>query len=221
MAETDDQKMTVEKWKDSWSSPDVDFHNPDLNDIFLKYNNKMLTKPGMRIFVPLCGKAVEMKWLLDQGYKVVGLEVAPVPCKAFFEENNIPYQVKEIGAIPGEKYESLDGTCAIFCCDFFQISVDICGEFDGVWDSGGLNAMEKEDREKYINVIRTLMGKGCVNMTEFNNFDFDTNWSMSMTELEKCFGEGFKVEEVAKMDAPQKMKDIGCTTVLLFTITRT
>nr|XP_019928884.2 thiopurine S-methyltransferase [Crassostrea gigas] len=218
----DHQKMTVETWKDCWKTPDVEFHNPDLNELFIKYHQRMLTRPGMRIFVPLCGKAVEMKWLLDHGYKVVGLEVAPVPCKAFFEENGIPYDVKEMAGIPGEKYESLDHNMIIYSCDFFRFTVDICGEFDGIWDSGGLNAMAVEDREAYIHVIRGLMGKGCINLTEFVNFDKSMTDEKSMTkeELEKAFGEGFTVEDVKKIEAPERFKSIGCDTLQLFAITK-
>ncbi|XP_062578286.1 thiopurine S-methyltransferase-like [Saccostrea cucullata] len=217
------QKMTVESWKESWETSDIGFHNPNLNEEFLKYNKRMLTRPGMRIFVPLCGKAVEMKWLADHGYKVVGLEVAPVPCKAFFEENNIPYKISEIGAIQGEKYESLDENIVIYSCDFFHLTVGICGEFDGIWDCGGLNAMDIEDRVSYIHKIRTFMGKGCINLTEFVNFDksmSDVPWSMSTEDLQKGFGEGFKVEFLTKEEACQAYKDQGCTSVELFMITK-
>ncbi|XP_061162736.1 probable thiopurine S-methyltransferase [Saccostrea echinata] len=217
------QKMTVGMWKECWNTSDVDFHNPDLNELFLKYHKRMLTRPGMRIFVPLCGKAVEMKWLVDHGYKVVGLEVAPVPCKAFFDENHIPYQVSDIGAIRGEKYESLDHKIVIYSCDFFHLTVDICGEFDGIWDSGGLNSMDVEDREAYIHRIRTVMGKGCVNLTEFVNFDksiSDVPWSMTTEDLKKGFGKGFKVEELTKETASKRYQDQGCSSVELFMITR-
>ncbi|XP_048776137.1 thiopurine S-methyltransferase-like [Ostrea edulis] len=218
------QKMTVGMWKECWNTPNVEFHNPDLNELFVKYNNRMLTRPGMRIFVPMCGKAVEMKWLLDHGYKVVGLEVAPVPCKAFFEENNIPYHIKDIHDIHGEKYESLDGNIVIYCCDFFHFSREICGDFEAIWDSGGLNSMDVEDRPVYVHRIRTLMGQGCVNMTEFVNFDpsiVDIPWSMTTVDLQKCFGEGYSIEDVSKMEASKRLQDQGCNSVQLFTITKT
>lgn len=217
-------KMTVGMWKECWNTPNVEFHNPQLNELFVKYHQRMLTRPGMRIFVPLCGKAVEMKWLVDHGHKVVGLEAAPVPCKAFFEENGIPYNVKEMKGIHGEKYESLDHNIVIYSCDFFLFTADICGEFDGIWDSGGLNSMDVEDREAYIRRIRTLMGKGCVNLTEFVNFDksmVDITWSMTKEELQKVFGEGFIVEDLNEMAAPQRLKRQGCDTLKLFAITRT
>lgn len=226
MAHHHDQqhKMTVGMWKECWNTPNVAFHNPNLNELFIKYHDKMLTRPGMRIFVPLCGKAVEMKWLVDQGHKVVGLEAAPVPCKAFFEENNIPYEIHEMKGIHGEKYESLDHNVVIYCCDFFLFSKDVCGEIDGIWDSGGLNSMDVEDRDKYIHRIRSLMGKGCVNLTEFVNFDksiVDITWSMTKEELEREFGEGFTVEDITQMDAPKRLKDQGCDSLTLFAITKT
>eukprot|EP00105_Crassostrea_gigas_P027472 XP_011448827.1 PREDICTED: probable thiopurine S-methyltransferase [Crassostrea gigas] len=215
-------KTTLETWKEYWKTPDVWFNKPDLNELFINYHQRMLTRSGMRIFVPLCGKAVEMKWLLDHGHKVVGVEGAPVPCKTFFEENCISYDVKDMAGIPGEKYESLDHNMVIYSCDFFRFTADICGEFDGIWDSGGLNSMAVEDREAYIHVIRRLMGKGCVNLTIFINLDNSMTYEKSMTkeELEKAFGEGFIVEDVKEIEAPERFKSIGCDTLQLFAITK-
>lgn len=82
--------------------------------------------------------------------------------------------------------------------------------------------MAVEDREAYIHVIRGLMGKGCINLTEFVNFDKSMTDEKSMTkeELEKAFGEGFTVEDVKKIEAPERFKSIGCDTLQLFAITK-
>lgn len=195
-------KMIVGMWKECWNIFNVEFYNLQLNELFVKYYQRMLIRLGMWIFVFLCGKVVEMKWLLDYGYKVVGLEVVFVFCKVFFEENGIFYNVKEMKGIYGEKYESFDQKIVIYSCDFFFFIVDICGEFDGIWDCGGLNFMDVEDREVYIYRICILMGKGCVNLIEFVNFDkfmVDIIWSMIKEELQKVFGEGFIVEDFNEM----------------------
>nr|XP_022336677.1 uncharacterized protein LOC111132977 isoform X3 [Crassostrea virginica] len=148
MAHHNDQqhKVTVGMWKECWNTPNGVFHNPDLNELLIKYHDKMLTRP------------------------------------------------------------------------------DVCGEIDGIWDSGSLNTMDVEDRDKYIHRIRSLMGKGCVNLTEFVNFDksiVDITWSMTKEELEREFGEGFKVEDITQMDAPKRLKDQGCDSLTLFAITKT
>merc|ERR1712137_1006755 len=44
-----------------------------------------------RIFVPLCGKSIDMKWLADRGHEVIGNEAVDEGCRLFFEEQRIPY----------------------------------------------------------------------------------------------------------------------------------
>ena len=43
------------------------------------------------VFVPLCGKTLDMVWLSEQGFNVVGCEISEVAAQQFFNENNIPF----------------------------------------------------------------------------------------------------------------------------------
>lgn len=49
----------------------------------------------------------------------------------------------------------------------------------------------------------------------------DITWSMTKEELQKVFGEGFIVEDLNEMAAPQRLKRQGCDTLKLFATTRT
>ena len=42
-----------------------------------------------RFFVPLCGKSVDMMFLLKKGFQVIGCEGVEKACVDFFEENSI------------------------------------------------------------------------------------------------------------------------------------
>jgi Thiopurine S-methyltransferase (TPMT). len=35
------------------------------------------------VLVPLCGKSLDMDWLLDAGYKVFGIELSNIAIQAF------------------------------------------------------------------------------------------------------------------------------------------
>ena len=47
------------------------------------------------ILFPLCGKSVDMKAILDVNHHVIGIECAQLGIEAFFNENNIQYQVAD------------------------------------------------------------------------------------------------------------------------------
>ncbi|KAK3532522.1 hypothetical protein QTP86_018510 [Hemibagrus guttatus] len=57
----------------------------------------------VRFFFPLCGKAVDMKWLADMGHVIVGVEISEKAIKQFFEEHSLEYKEEPVPAIPGAK----------------------------------------------------------------------------------------------------------------------
>ncbi|XP_029591830.1 probable thiopurine S-methyltransferase [Salmo trutta] len=68
------------------------------------YIDKVLCgRKGVRFFFPLCGKAVDMKWLADMGHPVVGVDIAEMGSMQFFEDQTLIYSEEVVPAIPGAK----------------------------------------------------------------------------------------------------------------------
>ncbi len=44
---------------------------------------------GSRVLVPLCGKSVDLLWLVGQGCDVTGVELSEIAVRAFFAEAGI------------------------------------------------------------------------------------------------------------------------------------
>src|SRR3546814_12861307 len=44
---------------------------------------------GSRVFVPLCGKSLDMAWLAARGHRVLGVELSPLAVGQFFDENGL------------------------------------------------------------------------------------------------------------------------------------
>jgi thiopurine S-methyltransferase len=42
----------------------------------------------------LCGKTLDMKAVLDLGHRVIGIEGSQTAVEAFFNENNIPFEIE-------------------------------------------------------------------------------------------------------------------------------
>lgn len=56
-------------------------------NILLKFYLFVLgIKKGGCIFVFLCGKMLDIKWLLDNGYEVVGVELSELVIMVLFED---------------------------------------------------------------------------------------------------------------------------------------
>nr|XP_006818718.1 PREDICTED: thiopurine S-methyltransferase-like [Saccoglossus kowalevskii] len=52
---------------------------------------------------------------------------------------------------------SKDGRIQIYNCNIFDISSDIIGEVDAIWDRGGITAIEPLDMGRYLDVITSNM----------------------------------------------------------------
>lgn len=67
-----------------------------LSRLFNKYLLAKLASSGQQqcVAFPLCGKTLEMKAVLDAGHRVVGLEGSQKAAEAFFQENQLAYEME-------------------------------------------------------------------------------------------------------------------------------
>ncbi|KAF3707253.1 putative thiopurine S-methyltransferase [Channa argus] len=158
-----DRVVALEEWKERWQENRIGFHQLHVHEMLKNnINNVLAGRTGVRFFFPLCGKAVDMKWLADMGHSVVGVEISEKGIKQFFEENNLTYSEEPVPAIPGAKvYKSSEKNISLYQCDLYSFSSSIEGRFGAIWDRGSLVAINPKDREKYATLMMSLMDKEC------------------------------------------------------------
>ncbi|XP_018122106.2 thiopurine S-methyltransferase L homeolog isoform X1 [Xenopus laevis] len=155
--------LSEKDWKDKWEAKNIGFHESNVHEFLSEFVEEMVnTRAQIRIFFPLCGKAVDMKWLADMGHSIVGVDVSEKGLKEFFDEQNIPYVEETVPEIPGAKvFKSSTGNISLYCCNMFDLSSSIIGKFGGIWDRGAMVAINPRDRERYTKLILTLMENDC------------------------------------------------------------
>merc|ERR1712071_706804 len=85
----------VEYWDAKWKANQSSWHIDGTNHFLVKYFNHITKiKNPARILVPLCGKAVDVKWMYDLGHSVVGIEGVEEPIIQFFTEQHLEYLKK-------------------------------------------------------------------------------------------------------------------------------
>lgn len=155
--------LSDEDWKHKWEIRNIGFHEKNIHPLLAEFLNEMLAgRTKLNIFFPLCGKAVDMKWLADMGHNIVGVDVSEIGLKEFFADHNIPYTEEAVAEIPEAKvFKSASGNISLYCCSIYDISDLVIGKFDGMWDRGAMVAVNPRDRERYVNVMLSLMAKDC------------------------------------------------------------
>ncbi|KAM9385030.1 putative thiopurine S-methyltransferase [Pholidichthys leucotaenia] len=192
--------IELQEWVDGWEQGDTGFHTPTVHKLLETHLDKVLKgRKGVRFFFPLCGKAVDMKWLADKGHSVVGVEISEKGIREFFEENKLKYSEEPVKDIPGAKvYRSEDKAISLYQCDLYSFSSSTEGQFGAIWDRGSFGSINLRDQAKYIPLIQSLMANDCTYLLV--TFLYDTTvhkgppFSFSKEQVQSLFGDTCNVE---------------------------
>ena len=153
--------MNPEFWQERWQNKRIGFNQSDVNPLLIKYFSDLNLPIGSRVFVPLCGKSIDMVWLAAQGYDVVGIELVESAVQEFFAENDISYTIKAHGENSNIKcYQGqlVEQTIKLWVADIFTLDSDDIGHVDAVYDRAALIAMPPELRPQYSEQVQQLSG---------------------------------------------------------------
>ncbi|XP_077544671.1 thiopurine S-methyltransferase-like [Haemaphysalis longicornis] len=154
----DGQEFWLNQWKEGLSAA---WQEEGVTQILLDNKDVVLAgKKQARVFVPLCGKAHELKWFLDLGHSVVGVEYVEDCVREYFSENNLSMEETSCPAINCKILQTTDNRLRVFVCSIFNFRRECAGLFDIVWDRSGFTAIKEDDREKYASVLKSLLAPG-------------------------------------------------------------
>ncbi|XP_037520678.1 probable thiopurine S-methyltransferase [Rhipicephalus sanguineus] len=114
-------------------------------------------KTDARVFIPLCGKAHELKWFYDLGHRVVGVEFVEEAVRSYFIEKDLPMEEATCPITQCKVIGTTDHRLQVFVCDIFDFKRECAGVFDIVWDRSGFTVIGVEDRARYAAVIKNLL----------------------------------------------------------------
>lgn len=140
-------------WLERWELNQIGFHNAEVNQ-HLQQNWDLLTlPPNSKVFVPFCGKSLDLLWLRQRNHHVIGVELSAIAAEAFFAENKLSYTVEKKGEF--DVFET-DGI-QIYCGDFFKLPSDVLCDVKAVYDRASLVALPSEMRIEYAEKMSQLL----------------------------------------------------------------
>ncbi|WP_020558993.1 thiopurine S-methyltransferase [Thiofilum flexile] len=137
--------MEAAFWHARWENNEIGFHQDKINPYLQSFWPQLDAPHDQTVFVPLCGKSIDMVWLRTQGYTVLGVELSAVAVSDFFKERNITPNITPQGAF--ERWET-EGI-AILVGDFFALSAEDLRHCGSVYDRASLVALPPELRQQY------------------------------------------------------------------------
>lgn len=181
-------------WLQSWSEQRTDFHQTVVNPLLGKFWSTLNLPYGSRVFVPLCGKSLDMIWLARQGHEVIGVELSPIAVNDFFRENGLQPVKCEVGQFTLWRH----GNLSILCGDFFALKKDDLGVFDTVYDRAALTALPENVRALYVAQLSRLVPQSAkVFLLTIEDAAADATLIQAMgidEEIGKLYADGFDID---------------------------
>ena len=140
-------------WLERWRKGTTGWHRSDINPQLIENINQLAEARTQKIFVPLCGASLDMKYLIDQGFHVVGVELSSLAIDRFFNENKIDYKISKVEDFDLYQGKNID----IYCGDFFKLKKNYLNGAICVYDRAALIALNPDLQKKYVVHLKEIL----------------------------------------------------------------
>ena len=192
-------------WHQKWEKNEIGFHMGEANPLLVNSFHRLSPAQGERIFLPLCGKTLDIAWLLDQGYQVVGIELNPLAIRQLFAELGAEPVITELDELTHYGAENLD----IYGGDFFHLSRAMLGPVDVIYDRAALVALPTEMRKCYTRHLMAITecAPQLLITYEYNQNQLDgPPFSVSEAEVRGLYGECYELNLLDTIEVPGGFK---------------
>lgn len=139
-------------WRRIWDEDLIGFHRSDVHPALKRFWPEARTDD---VFVPLCGKTLDMHWLAERGHRVTGIELDERAIQAFFDEwGVVPDADKPDGALSHYRAHGI----TLLGGDFFAWRPS--ERFQLFYDRAALVALPESMRRDYLAHLADCIAPG-------------------------------------------------------------
>jgi thiopurine S-methyltransferase len=201
-------------WLDRWRTAQIGFHQAAV-DRHLKAYWPLLELPANSpVFVPLCGKSLDLMWLRERGHSVKGVELSPVALESFFMEHGILGRRR---SLPDFDVYEADGF-TLFCGDYFKLTPALLGSVPAIYDRAALISWTPAAREAYVNQLTDLTRPGTQMLLIAIEFPPEQMkgppFPLTRDAIDDLYADRYSIEELGRheiLDLEPRLKARGLT----------
>ena len=197
--------MDSDFWRQRWENKETGWHESKPNPLLVKHLPRLALAKDRRIFVPLCGKTLDISWLLSHGYRVCGAELSQLAVEQLFMDLGVQPDIAPAGELEQWSATGLD----IFVGNIFALSRKALGKVDAVYDRAALVALPSEIRSRYTAHLMELTNKAPQLLI---CYDYDQHvmegppFSVKSEEIRRHYAEAYDVRLLASTDVAGGLK---------------
>jgi len=186
-------------WLQNWKHNYIPFHKNVVNPLLEQYLPQLQLPSSSHVLVPLCGKSLDMLWLLNQGYRVIGIEMSNIACEAFFDENKLPITTRKYGGSTIYSSQQID----LYCGDIFALSTNLLPNIAAIYDRAAFIALPPTTRQQYVqHLCQFIAPTGQMLLIVISSSDKVQGppYIVSAKEIEQLFSGRFEIIELVRVN---------------------
>ena len=199
-------------WHERWLTGQTGFHQSAVHPLLERWWPSLDVPAGARVYVPLCGKSLDMAWLADRGYRVVGSELSPIAIRKFFAAAGLA----EHHATAGDFIRHTAGAFEILEGDALALTPQVTGPLGAFYDRAALVALPSGMREQYFATLAALLPQGAGGLLASFEYPQEMKggppFSVETAEIARLCNGLFSLRELERVDvlaASPKFAELG------------
>ena len=197
--------MEASFWHNRWQTNQTGWHEPAVNPLLITHFPSLHLPPDKRVFVPLCGKSLDLGWFLSRGYNVAGAELSELAVTQLFAELGVEAHISEVGNLRLFHGKKID----IFVGDLFDLSREVLGPVDAAYDRAALVALPEAMRVRYtahLKAVTALAPQLVIGYEYDQTVVPGPPFSVTSEELHRHYSDSYALTLLARMDVPGGLK---------------
>lgn len=200
-------------WHDRWETSRIGFHESRPNPLLLAHFPELSVPEHGRVFVPLCGKTLDIAWLLSKGHRVAGAELSELAIRQLFEDLGVEPAISDLGDLKRYSADGID----IYVGDVFELTPTVLGPVDAVFDRAAFVALPEEMRSAYAPHIAHITGNAPQLLVAF---EYDQSqldgppFSTPGDEVKRRYGDLYELSTLAINDPAGGLKGVAAKEVV-------
>jgi thiopurine S-methyltransferase len=197
--------MDARFWHQRWEENNTFWHQSEANPRLTANFNQLSVAKGGRIFLPMCGKTLDISWLLSRGYRVAGAELSKIAIEQLFAGLGVKPKISALGKLDHYSAKNME----IFGGDIFDLSEKTLGRVDAIYDRAALVALPSTTRERYTAHLMDITAKAPQLLI---SWEYDQSlmegppFSVTGDEIKKHYGKSYNITLIETKNVPGGLK---------------
>lgn len=181
-------------WEEVWREEELGFHQAQVNRHLQRFWSRLGLMPEARVLVPLCGKSLDMSWLLSEGHDVIGVDYSQRAQEEFLAARPESVRFSE----QGELKLAYQGALLFVAGDVFHLRQEMLRSVDALYDRAALVALPPAVRQNYALFLAQCLKPGAkiLLITRQAPEEQGPPFNISAQEVVRLYASNFRIEKL-------------------------